>query len=68
MLSLVLEGSDAKQWSEWLRVPLEYALATGNVELAGDLLDAGADGSAGWSGFVVAPSSSQRWRVEARVR
>lgn len=50
LLSLVVEGSDAKQWGQWLRVPLEHALAAGNVTLAKELLDAGADGSAGCTG------------------
>lgn len=50
LLSLVIEGSDAKQWTKWLRAPLEHALAAGNIALAKKLLGAGADGSAGWSG------------------
>lgn len=43
-------GATWEEWEERLRVPLEYAAARGNLELVNRLLEAGADGSAGWSG------------------
>ena len=50
IFKLVARGSTHEQWTEWLRVPLEHAAAAGNVELFNDLLSAGANASAGWSG------------------
>ncbi|CAM9326452.1 unnamed protein product [Pylaiella littoralis] len=40
----------SEQWKEWLRAPLEHAAARGNTDLFTRLMDAGADGSAGWQG------------------
>lgn len=38
------------QWQEWFRVPLEHAIAQGNLDLFNNLLGAGAIGRAGWRG------------------
>ena len=43
-------GATPKQWAEWLRAPLEHAAARGNFDLVQRLLEAGADGGAGWRG------------------
>lgn len=50
LLSLVLEHGDDKQWSDWLRAPLEHALGTADMSFAKKLMEAGANTSAGWSG------------------
>eukprot|EP00903_Cladosiphon_okamuranus_P018232 g16771.t1 len=50
MLQLVSNGATTAQWSEWLRAPLEHALAAGDKELAFGLLKAGANGDAGRGG------------------
>ena len=50
IFDLVSEGATSEQWTQWLRVPLEYAAATGSVNLFKALMTAGADGSAGWRG------------------
>ncbi len=50
IFKLVAEGATSKQWKEWLRAPLEHAAAKGNMDLFTRLMDAGADGSAGWRG------------------
>ena len=50
IFKLVSYGATPKQWAEWLRVPLEHAAARGNLDLVNTLLQAGADGSAGWRG------------------
>ncbi|CAN0415891.1 unnamed protein product, partial [Ectocarpus sp. 12 AP-2014] len=47
---LVSYSATPQQWKEWLRVPLEHAAARGNLNLVTSLLEAGADGSAGWRG------------------
>ncbi|CBN73782.1 ankyrin repeat protein [Ectocarpus siliculosus] len=47
---LVSHSATPQQWKEWLRVPLEHAAARGNLNLVNSLLEAGADGSAGWKG------------------
>ncbi|CAM9865895.1 unnamed protein product [Ectocarpus sp. 4 AP-2014] len=47
---LVSYSATPQQWKEWLRVPLEYAAIRGNLNLVNSLLEAGADGSAGWKG------------------
>eukprot|EP00752_Nemacystus_decipiens_P015155 g13501.t1 len=39
-----------EQWREWLRVPLEHAATKGDINLFTRLMDAGADGSAGYRG------------------
>ncbi|CBN73837.1 ankyrin repeat protein [Ectocarpus siliculosus] len=49
---LVSYGATPQQWKEWLRVPLEHAAARGNLNLVNSLLEAGADGSAGWRGCL----------------
>lgn len=50
LFKLVSYGATWEEWGEWLRMPLEYAAARGNLELVDKLLEAGADGSAGWIG------------------
>ncbi|CAM9201295.1 unnamed protein product [Ectocarpus sp. 12 AP-2014] len=50
LFKLVSEKAASAQWSEWLRAPLEHAVAEGDKDLALALLKAGADGSAGWEG------------------
>ncbi|CAM9401675.1 unnamed protein product, partial [Ectocarpus fasciculatus] len=50
IFKLVQEGATSEQWKEWLRAPLEHAAAKGNLDLFTRLMDAGADGSAGWRG------------------
>lgn len=48
IFKLVRQGATSEQWREWLRAPLEHAAAKAKVELFTRLMDAGADGSAGW--------------------
>ena len=50
IFKLVREHATPEQWREWLRTPLEHAAAKGNTDLFTRLLDAGADGSAGYRG------------------
>ena len=50
IFKLVSKGATAAQWREWLRAPLEHALAVGHKGLVSSLLEAGADGGAGWRG------------------
>ena len=50
LFQLVSKGAAAARWREWLRTPLEHALAEGDKELALGLLKAGVDGGAGWEG------------------
>ena len=50
IFKLVARGATDEQWAEWLRVPLEHAAADGDAGLFGALIEAGADGSAGWRG------------------
>ena len=50
IFKLMLERSTPEQWAEWLSAPLEHAAGTANYELVKKLLNAGADGSAGWKG------------------
>ncbi|CAM9517433.1 unnamed protein product [Ectocarpus fasciculatus] len=50
IFKLVSYGATPDQWAEWLRVPLEHAAARGNLDLVNILIEAGADGSAGWRG------------------
>ncbi len=47
ILKLVSRNAAPRQWKEWLRVPLEHAAASGNVDLFNKLLEAGADWAAG---------------------
>ncbi|CAN0533316.1 unnamed protein product, partial [Ectocarpus sp. 8 AP-2014] len=50
IFKLVRREATSEQWKEWLRVPLEHAAAKGNLDLFTRLMDAGADGEAGWRG------------------
>ena len=50
IFKLVQKQATPKQWREWLRAPLEHAAANGDMDLFTRLMDAGADGSAGWRG------------------
>ena len=50
LFNLMAKGATKSQWAEWLRAPLEHALADGDQKLALSLLNAGADGGAGWDG------------------
>ena len=50
LFKLVSYSATPEQWAEWLRVPLEHAVARGNLGLVNRLLRAGANGSAGWRG------------------
>ncbi|CAM9465566.1 unnamed protein product, partial [Ectocarpus sp. 12 AP-2014] len=47
---LVSKNATSAQWAEWLRVPLEHAVAEGDKDLALTLLKAGANGGSGWKG------------------
>eukprot|EP00903_Cladosiphon_okamuranus_P012043 g11308.t1 len=50
LFKLISYGATPQQWGEWLRVPLEHAVARGNLDLVNRLLQAGANGRAGWRG------------------
>eukprot|EP00752_Nemacystus_decipiens_P012349 g10947.t1 len=50
LFKLMSNEATEAQWAEWLRAPLEHALAGGDDSLALTLLKAGADGGAGWEG------------------
>ncbi|CAM9823159.1 unnamed protein product [Ectocarpus fasciculatus] len=50
IFKLVSYGASPEQWAQWLRVPLEHAAGRGNLDLVNALIEAGADGSAGWRG------------------
>ena len=50
IFKLVCERATREQWAEWLRAPLEHAAGTANHDLVKKLLEAGANGSAGWRG------------------
>ena len=50
LFKLVSRKANPKQWREWLRAPLEHALAEGENDLTLGLLKAGADAGAGWKG------------------
>lgn len=50
LFKLVSYGATPEQWGEWLRAPLEHAVARGNLGLVNRLLRAGANGRAGWRG------------------
>lgn len=50
LLEIVSQNATPAQWAEWLRTPLEHALAEGDQHLASTLLSAGADGGSGWKG------------------
>ncbi|CAN0409324.1 unnamed protein product, partial [Ectocarpus fasciculatus] len=50
IFKLVKDKATSEQWKQWLRAPLEHAAAKGNLDLFTRLMDAGADGEAGWRG------------------
>ncbi|CAN0048771.1 unnamed protein product [Ectocarpus fasciculatus] len=50
IFKLVCDRTTPEQWAEWLRAPLEHAAGTGNRDLLEKLLEAGANGNAGWRG------------------
>lgn len=50
IFKLVSAGATPEQWAEWLRAPLEHAAAAGNHHLFKRLVDARANGGAGWAG------------------
>ncbi|CAM9620256.1 unnamed protein product, partial [Ectocarpus fasciculatus] len=50
IFKLVQREATSEQWKQWLRAPLEHAAAAGNLDLFTRLMDAGADGKAGWRG------------------
>ncbi|CAM9253922.1 unnamed protein product, partial [Ectocarpus sp. 6 AP-2014] len=50
IFKLLSFGATPEQWADWLRAPLEHAAARGNIGLVERLLEAGADGRAGWRG------------------
>lgn len=50
LFKLMSTRSTSKQWGEWLRAPLEHALAGNDEDLALALLEAGVNVGAGWEG------------------
>ncbi|CAM9249933.1 unnamed protein product [Ectocarpus sp. 4 AP-2014] len=48
IFKLLQREATSEQWKEWLRAPLEHAAAEGNLNLFTRLMDAGANGGAGW--------------------
>ncbi|CAM9617795.1 unnamed protein product, partial [Scytosiphon promiscuus] len=50
LLELMSKVATSTQWAEWLRAPLEHAAANGDKSLTQCLLEAGANGGAGWKG------------------
>ncbi|CAB1105584.1 unnamed protein product [Ectocarpus sp. CCAP 1310/34] len=50
IFKLLSFGATPERWAEWLRAPQEHAAARGNIGLVERLLEAGADGGAGWRG------------------
>ncbi|CAM9207040.1 unnamed protein product [Ectocarpus sp. 13 AM-2016] len=50
LFQLLSKNATSAQWAEWLRAPLEYAVAEGDKDLALTLLKAGANGGSGWKG------------------
>ncbi|CAM9895141.1 unnamed protein product [Ectocarpus sp. 8 AP-2014] len=50
IFKLVQRKATSDQWKEWLRAPLEHTAAEGNLDLFTRLMDAGANGEAGWRG------------------
>lgn len=52
LFKLVSRKATTRQWKEWLRTPLEHALAEGDEQLALALLRAGANGGEGWKGYA----------------
>lgn len=55
LLSLVTKIADREQWRQWLRAPLEHALAKGKFDIAKELTKAGADPGPGWAGVEGRP-------------
>eukprot|EP00752_Nemacystus_decipiens_P012621 g11177.t1 len=50
LFKLVSRKATSVQWGEWLRAPLEHAMAEGDKDLTMTLLKAGANGGSGWKG------------------
>ncbi|CAM9935787.1 unnamed protein product, partial [Pylaiella littoralis] len=50
IFNLVRKEATSEQWKEWLRAPLEHAMAKGDINLFTRLMDAGANGSTNWRG------------------
>lgn len=50
LFKLMSSRATSTQWAEWLRAPLEHALADGDQNLALALKKAGANIGAGWEG------------------
>lgn len=50
LFKLMSTRATSKQWGEWLRAPLEHALAANDEDLALVLLEAGVSVGAGWEG------------------
>lgn len=48
IFKLISRGATREQSAERLRVPLEHAAGAGNMDLFNVLIDAGANGDAGW--------------------
>lgn len=59
IFNLVCKESTKEQRVEWLRVPLQHAAAAGNVELANDMLAAGADASIAALHLVIRDGNEQ---------
>ncbi|CAB1114807.1 unnamed protein product [Ectocarpus sp. CCAP 1310/34] len=50
IFKLVQAEETPEQWKKWLGAPLNHAAAKGKLDLFTRLINAGADGSAGWRG------------------
>ena len=50
LFELLSFGATPEHRAEWLRAPLEHTAARGNHDLVDRLLEAGANGKAGWRG------------------
>lgn len=50
LFDLVCRGASEQQWADWLRLPLEYGAAAGEVDLVKTLIKAGAKVDADWRG------------------
>eukprot|EP00752_Nemacystus_decipiens_P012340 g10940.t1 len=50
LFKLMAKAATKTQWAEWLRAPLEHALAEADKSLALSILGAGASAGAGWKG------------------
>ncbi|CBN78781.1 Pfs, NACHT and Ankyrin domain protein [Ectocarpus siliculosus] len=60
IFELVQREATAEQWKEWLRAPLEHAAAEGNLDLFTRLMDAGANGKAGWALMIAGADPNLR--------